>query len=402
MGTSGSPAAGGRSAYAHLTPLFNRRVILIVFVIVALVLAAFAYAGWQFASQIASDALLLTHDDPQLFEVPVLASGDGTVTLGLTEEDAADLRSSELLGIDWPDGYGQLGAVLEEAEGAVTRAFFPLAGDPPPPGTMVDLDAFAFPDPASAGIGPEDVRYSSPFGEFDAWVVPGVSPTWVVMTHGRGVHRGEALRILPTIVAAGHPALVITYRNDEGQPATADRFVRFGATEWEDLEGAVRYALDRGAHDVVLYGYSMGGAISMSFVYRSELATKVKAMILDAPALDFGAIIDREAAESNLPVVPIRVPAVLTAFSKWLTQLRFGIDWAELDYVARATELSVPILLFHGDTDDKVPVGSSDRLAELRPDLVTYERYPDTGHVRAWNVDRERYETAVREFLAGL
>ena len=34
-----------------------------------------------------------------------------------------------------------------------------------------------------------------------------------------------------------------------------------------------------------------------------------------------------------------------------------------------------------------------------RPDLVTLERFGGDGHVQSWNVDRPRYERAVRAFL---
>jgi len=60
----------------------------------------------------------------------------------------------------------------------------------------------------------------------------------------------------------------------------------YGRDEWEDLEGAVRYALDHGARRIVLAGYSMGGAISLAFMRHSALANRIGALILDAPMID--------------------------------------------------------------------------------------------------------------------
>ena len=51
-----------------------------------------------------------------------------------------------------------------------------------------------------------------------------------------------------------------------------DGFYRFGETEWEGLEGAAQYALDKGAEDLILVGYSMGGAIITNFLFESLLA----------------------------------------------------------------------------------------------------------------------------------
>jgi dipeptidyl aminopeptidase/acylaminoacyl peptidase len=87
------------------------------------------------------------------------------------------------------------------------------------------------------------------------------------------------------------------------------------------------------------------------------------------------------------------------AAGKQLAALRFDIDWDKLNYLKRADEIEVPILLFHGDSDDRVPVGTSDALAEARPDIVTYVRTPGVDHVRTWNAAPASYETAVREFL---
>ena len=56
------------------------------------------------------------------------------------------------------------------------------------------------------------------------------------------------------------------------EAASADGYHRYGQTEWEDLAAAIQYALDHGAEDVVLVGYSMGGAIVVSLLYRSPLA----------------------------------------------------------------------------------------------------------------------------------
>lgn len=71
-----------------------------------------------------------------------------------------------------------------------------------------------------------------------------------------------------------------------------------------------------------------------------------------------------------------------------------------MDYLKDSDRLDVPILLIHGDDDARVPIETSDELAQLRPDLVTYSVYADTTHVDGWNTDAERYERELREFLS--
>jgi alpha-beta hydrolase superfamily lysophospholipase len=62
----------------------------------------------------------------------------------------------------------------------------------------------------------------------------------------------------------------------------------------------------------------------------------------------------------------------------------------------------VPILLLHSTADTVVPVTSSQRLAQARPDLVDYVEFTRARHTRLWNVDRDSWETAVDEWFAGL
>ena len=57
-----------------------------------------------------------------------------------------------------------------------------------------------------------------------------------------------------------------------------------------------------------------------------------------------------------------------------------------MDYGVEA--LSVPVLLFHGSDDTRVPVWLSDRLAEARPDIVQYVAFDGAIHVGSWNQDR--------------
>lgn len=195
--------------------------------------------------------------------------------------------------------------------------------------------------------------------------------------------------------ALGYSALVITYRNDPELPAVDSGEYAFGAEEWQDLEAAVRYAV-RGRRAGRALRLQHGGAIVMSFLERSEEAGRVRAIVLDAPALDLAAIAEDGMHERG-------VPGVLTGPLRGVVGWRFEVDWSTYDYLDEAAELRTPLLLFHGAADDVVPVGSSRAFAAAAPPgLVTYVEFPEAGHVRGWNVNRERYEQALRDFLTPL
>lgn len=324
--------------------------------------------------------------------------GDGRITLRVTEQTAAtgDWWRAGVFGLAGADGYAQVGAILERTADAVVREFTPLSGRIEV-GERVRLESYAFAgDPLSArGIPFTDVTYASDAGEFPAWFVDGASSRWALFVHGQNSTRAEALRALPVWFELGHPALVITYRNDEGVPPSADGFIAFGLTEWQDLEGAARYALERGAADLVLVGYSMGGAIVTNFLYESALADRVRGVILDSPVLDFEAVIDFGGQQQGYP-------GPLVNLGKAFARLRFGTDWQGMNYLRRTQELDAPILLIHGAADPTVPVATSDALAQARPDIVEHFRSEQAAHVRTWNLDAQAYENRLRAFLQAL
>ena len=358
---------------------------------ILLLLMALLAAGWYYSNLIL-DGTLVVKDEADKYEVEVTAVSDGQITLRSTT--GADIASEPVtIGLAWPDGYARAGTTLSSTEDTVTREYDQLEGGLQV-GDLVRFDKFAFPgDPERAhGIAFDSVTFPSPLGELQAWHVDSTDDTWAIFVHGKGANRREALRMMPVMVDAGLTALAITYRNDPGAPADPSGYYQYGRTEWADLEAAVEYALAEGANDIVLVGYSMGGGIVASFLIRSPLAGRVAGAILDSPMLEFSATIDLGAERRG-------VPSFLAAAGKVVSSVRFGVDWAALDYLDRTDELSVPVLLFQGDGDTTVPRRTSEALVEERPDLVTYEAFDGAPHVGAWNADRVRYEEAVAAFL---
>jgi pimeloyl-ACP methyl ester carboxylesterase len=85
-----------------------------------------------------------------------------------------------------------------------------------------------------------------------------------------------------------------------------------------------------------------------------------------------------------------------------LARVDAPVSLDRLDWVRRAEELCLPVLLIHSDDDEFVPSGPSRRLAQARPDLVTYVSSRGARHTKEWNVDPEGWDTAVARFLLAL
>ncbi len=261
--------------------------------VLIVLIAVLLGGGWYFSNLVRDTALQPKRVDlrPQL---EVVALREDRITLGVTGElQNDDWRQDGIWGLRWDQGYAQVGEIVDINGQEVVREFVPLMGKLSI-GDRVGRYIFAFPDdPEKAfGLPTRKLSYSSGLGQFPAWLIEGSSNTWLIVVHGKkDAPPREALRsypVLPTVAEFGIPALIISYRNDEGAPASPDGFHRYGQTEWQDLLGAVQYATEQGAERLILMGYSMGGAMILNFLYQSPLADKVVGIILDAPMLTLG------------------------------------------------------------------------------------------------------------------
>src|SRR5206468_10257752 len=136
--------------------------------------------------------------------------------------------------------------------------------------------------------------------------------------------------------------------NDVGAPASPDGVDHLGGTEWQDVDAAARWALGHGARDVVLGGWSMGGAVALQVADRSAVAGRIRALVLDSPVVDWQDVFRGQGSARGLPTIE-------TDLAMWVAERRFGLDLARLDWAQRSRDLRIPTLIVHSDTDTYVP-----------------------------------------------
>jgi uncharacterized protein len=384
---------------------------------VLLVALTHLVVGWVLSNGLYRSALAV-QSRPRELGVRVRAVSASEIVLE-APVPRQDIGHPGTLGLVWRDGHGLLGEVLSVDGMRVTRQFTPGAGPrtqgsrprsaglgalgslpPVCEGDLdgcvpVEIDPYVYPhDPSDVGLDFENVAYDSPLGATAAWLVPGATAgRWAVLCHGWTAEKRELIRMLPSFHRRGYSTLVIDYRNDPGAPGDSSGRYRFGLSEWEDLEAAVGLTRQRGVDHLVVGGCSTGAALVMAFLERSDLGDEVDGVVLDAPNVILAEAVRHGTRER-------RVTPLMVEFGLWVADLRWKVDWEATNYVQRADQiLQVPTLVFHGTSDQVIPISVSRQLEARAPDVVELVETPAAGHVMSWNADRERYEGYLTRFL---
>ncbi|GHO51834.1 alpha/beta hydrolase family protein [Ktedonobacter robiniae] len=362
--------------------LSPQRILVTLLSLILLCAIACGGIGYYFSNVL----LVPTHDISYNLEATNVSAQ--VVTLPHTQ----DTEQPGTFGITWANGAAIVGKVTNENQDTVTRQLLqttaPLASH-----TMVSWNREIYlnglKDTLELHI--STVQVSTSLGEMPAWYVPGKLDTWGILVHGRGDTLDSSLRFMQPLAKLGIPMLAISYRNDMNAPASPDGYYHLGDTEWQDLEAGVKYALAHGAHHLVLYGWSMGGAIVEAFQHRSQYASNVQALVLDAPLLDWRSTLSFQAASRYLP-------DVVASTAEFFAAQRAKINFDALNQLNQP-QGKTPILLFHGTNDTTTPVSVSDTFAQAHTDIVTYNRVNGADHVQSWNLDPQWYNTQVESYL---
>jgi pimeloyl-ACP methyl ester carboxylesterase len=326
-----------------------------------------------------------------------------TVVLDRTPRTAAPGRYSLLL-----EGGGLIRLASEVDDRGPALVAREVVGGPGTAGLTAGERAswsgIYFADPPDAGLVAVDIMLPTNVGPAPAWLIEPAdarSSTWAIHIHGLGSPRAGTLRGVQVAAELGLTSLVVTYRNDGDGPTFGTGRSTLGSTESDDVRSALAYARAHGARRFILFGWSMGGTIALQLAADSELRADLAGLVLESAVLDWVSTIKANCVRAGLPAWAglLALPWLDRRPLARLAGLPKAIGVDRFDWLARADEISTPMLLLHGTEDTSSPIGVAARLQRLRPDLVTLESF-DADHTMTWNSDAELWQQTVRTWLA--
>jgi pimeloyl-ACP methyl ester carboxylesterase len=394
---------------------------------ILLILIALGGSGWFFSGVIYEGALNPEFNDSQNIgtaedRVIVLEVSNNSITLNIEEELWGPLLEKGVYGIIGQNGDAVIGKIMSTEGTIVKRELISLNG------TIVEGDRIrgtslvvrdenneykilgtsGWSGQASEGVYTpksvsnldyETIYYESNLGKFPAYLTNDGDVGIVIFVHGfRGDYSREVFAKMRAgeIVDMGYRSMIISYRNDKGLPKDPSGIFQYGTTEWQDIDAAINKALEF-TDNVVLFGTSGGGGPISSWLENVGDENKVKGIIYEAPVINFWKSVEVNGA-ARYPWVPKQ----LFGYFKIVTEIRYGVDFQKMDFTEAVINSDIPVLLFHGDDDEWVPVEMSDLIAESRVNNLTYIRYENVGHVTSWNADPDNYIYQLKTFLTNL
>lgn len=216
----------------------------------------------------------------------------------------------------------------------------------------------------------------------------------ILQVHGfrsQPVH--DFCAVLPYFWEKGYSILMIDLRA-HGQ--SEGKYITYGVHERLDLRDWIYLAMEKLGTDIdiILHGISMGAA-TVLMASALDLPENVKGIIADSgytsPYDIFVQVLDHSFHAKPFPILPLCGIAA---------EYKANFDFKAASTIDAMAENTIPVIFFHGEDDDFVPIEMSEANFEACKAEKTFVRIPGAKHACGYVTDRATCERAMDAFLA--
>ena len=228
------------------------------------------------------------------------------------------------------------------------------------------------------------------------------STKWVIHVHGRKTLIGETLRNFSVFHSLGFSQLSFSHETDPKPLGLGKHRSTLGFQEWKQLEEAVVYAKSKGAEEILVFGWSLGGMIIGQFLNNSKFNDVIVAAIFDSPMFDVRNTLRLQAKLSGYDEQFADEVCELIKTSRILRLLGYPkILFDKMSLGRRALDRTVPSLVLYSKNDGYIAYEDAERFAHINKSVALVE-FPGARHCRLSNSDPAKYEETIRTFVSKL
>jgi uncharacterized protein len=231
--------------------------------------------------------------------------------------------------------------------------------------------------PADEGLPYEDISFRTGEGlNLRGWYLPPPpegtdrAPA-IAYGHGNATDRRQWLPVALAVHEAGFAQLLFDFT---GRGESDGEVITLGAHEAGDLRSALDALAARPEVDplrLAVGGRSMG---AVAAIYLGADDARVKALVLDSPFADLGAVVDRVIAGYHLPASLVR--PLLFRVAGW----RAHYQPRAVRPIEAIAKVKAPVLLFHGEKDTLIPFDDARALKVAAGGPFTLVPLPGLDH----------------------
>jgi len=206
----------------------------------------------------------------------------------------------------------------------------------------------------------------------------------IIVGHGYPFDKGNILQVAKFLYP-DYNLLFYDHRyfgESEGKITTA------GYREVEDVKAVINFAQKKfNNQPIALYGFSLS-ASAMLMTKSNE----INAIITDSPYANLDNMIDH----IYFIFGPLKFPFVIT--TKFYAKIFLNINTKKVSPEQSIKNLTIPILLIHGEKDSQIPIENAYILKKSNPDIELWiVKNADHGYSYAMNPDE--YKSKIKSFL---
>ncbi|NLN98374.1 MAG: alpha/beta hydrolase [Eubacteriaceae bacterium] len=218
----------------------------------------------------------------------------------------------------------------------------------------------------------------------------------VIMVHGLGGDHTTVFPIATLFLEKGYNVVAYDQRNSGHNTASRNGFMHLESDDLADIVAMVQK--ENAEQPVVLWGTSYGGGTVAIGLGKHNLRNSVSGVVLDCPLSSMTYMIRLFIADMHLDE---RSEAFMMGIGSWMTKIRMGIGYNELEVVDYVQEAELPVLIFSSKNDDVTPPFMAEDIYQALPEgkktLITVE---DSKHIQIFDDHPELYIKSVEQLLS--